>query len=75
MVALVVIWPFTCLNIRGAALVGDSSLAFMFIILAPFAVLVLIGIPKLFIDGINPFEPFIVSGSTPAAAFGAGLWI
>ena len=74
-IALCVIWPFTYLNIRGAALVGDSSLAFMFIILAPFAILVLIGIPKLFMDGINPFEPFVVSGSTPAGAFGAGLWI
>jgi amino acid transporter len=74
-IAFSVILVFTLVNLRGAKIVGDSSLTFMIIVLAPFAVMVAIGIPKLFIDGINPFEPFTAPGESVAAAAGAGLWI
>ena len=74
-VAIAVIWIFTYVNIRGAAVVGDSSIVFMFIILVPFVIMVLIGIPKLFTEGINPVQPFLANGETAASAFGAGLWI
>lgn len=74
-IAVSVIVVFTLLNIRGAKSVGDSSVLFMVIVLAPFAVMVLIGIPKLFIDGINPFEPFTPPDTTFLAAAGAGFWI
>ena len=73
--AVSVIVVFTWVNLRGAKVVGDSSVLFMIILLAPFAIMVLIGIPKLFIDGINPLTPFTPPGTTAAAAFGAGLWI
>jgi amino acid transporter len=75
LIAVIVIWVFTLLNLRGAKIVGDSSVLFMFVLLAPFAVLVLIGIPKLFIDGVNPIDPFTPEGTGLFAAFGAGLWI
>ena len=74
-ICLAIIWPFAYLNIRGAKLIGDTSTAFMLFILAPFLIMVLIGIPKLFIDGINPAQPFTPQGVGPAAAFGAGLWV
>jgi amino acid transporter len=74
-IAFSVIVVFTAVNLLGAKVVGDSSVAFMIVILAPFAIFVLIGIPKLFIDGINPVDPFVPAGTTAASAFGAGLWI
>lgn len=75
LVALAVIWPLTYLNIRGAKVVGDSSLIFMAILLLPFVIMCAIGIPKLFIDGIDPFTPFVPPGETVASAIGAGIWI
>jgi amino acid transporter len=74
-IAATIILVFTAINIRGAKLVGDSSVLFMIILLAPFAIMVLIGIPKLLIDGINPFEPFTPQGAGFLTAAGAGFWI
>lgn len=74
-IAVSVIWVFTLLNLRGAKIVGDSSVLFMVVILAPFLIMVLVGIPKLFVDGINPVAPFTPPDVGIAAAFGAGLWI
>ena len=75
LVCLAVIWPLTYLNIRGARTVGDSSLAFMAILLVPFAILVLIGLPDLITDGVNPLVPLHPPGVTVASAVGAGIWI
>ena len=75
LLCLAVIWPFAYLNIRGAKVVGDSSLGFMYFILAPFAIMVLIGIPKLIIDGTNPFHPFTPHNVSALGAFGAGMWV
>jgi amino acid transporter len=75
LVCLAVIWPFTYLNIRGARDVGSSSLVFMAVLLAPFAILCAIGLPKLLIDGIDPLTPMTPPGVTVASAVGAGIWI
>jgi amino acid transporter len=74
-ICMAVIWVFTLVNIRGARVVGDSSLVFMILLLAPFVVMVAIGIPQLFIHHINPLHPFTPVGTSAATAFGAGLWI
>ncbi|MGW3950270.1 APC family permease [Streptomyces sp. NPDC004752] len=68
-----VIVPLGLLNIRGAKSVGDSSLLFTLIALAPLAVLSGLGISRLVTDHINPFSPLTASGTTSSAAFGAGL--
>ena len=75
LVCLAVIWPLAILNIRSPKGVGDSSVAFMLFILAPFAVVSLLGIARLFTDGISPFEPFTPPDTGVFAAFGAGLWV
>lgn len=74
-VCLALIWPLTYLNIRGARAVGDSSLIFMVILLIPFVILVAIGLPQLFSEGINPLTPVSPPGVTVASAIGAGIWI
>jgi amino acid transporter len=75
LVCLAVIWPIALLNIRGAKGVGDSSMAFMVFILAPFAVFSILAIPQLFTNGINPMEPMTPPDTGLLAAFGAGLWV
>lgn len=73
-VTLVVIWVFSLLNIRGTKSIGDSSNLFGFFILAPFAVMSVIGIAKLVIDPKPIWEPFIPPDSTLIGAFGIGLF-
>ncbi|KAA0111012.1 APC family permease [Mycolicibacterium sp. P9-22] len=68
-----VIIPMAGLNIRGAKSVGESSLLFAVIALAPLAILAGFGIVKLITDQTNPLSPFMVDGSSATAAFGAGL--
>jgi amino acid transporter len=47
LVCLVVIAVFTWLNVRGTSLVGVSSVAFAVMVLAPFTVMVVLGLPQL----------------------------
>lgn len=70
-----VVLPATLLNLRGAKRVGDSSIFLGIIVLGPFALLALIGIPQLFINHINPVAPFTPPHIGVLAAFGAGLWL
>lgn len=72
LLALAVIWPFALLNIRGSSLVGDSSKLFLVIVLAPFALMTVIG---LFNMSHNPFEPLTFEGVGLFPAFGAGLFV
>jgi amino acid transporter len=76
LVAMVVVWGFGLLNLRGTKLVGDSSKAFTYVLIAPFVVLTVVGLFKLAIEGgSNPLEPFTADGQSFGAAFAAGLWI
>lgn len=75
-VAVAVVWVFGVVNIRGTKLVGDTSKAFTYVVIAPFVVLTVVGLVKLAVDGgSNPFEPFTLDGDSAGAAFAAGLWI
>ncbi len=75
-VALAVVWGFGLLNVRGTKLVGDTSKAFTVIVVAPFAVLTVVGLVKLALEGgQNPLEPFTYAGEGLGPAFAAGLWI
>ena len=74
-VCLAVIWPLALLNVRSTKGVGDTSVAFMAFILAPFAVVSVLGIAHLFTAGVNPLEPFTPPETDLATAFGAGLWV
>jgi amino acid transporter len=67
------ILPLTLVNIRGIKMVGASSVLFFLLILAPFAVLFLLGIPRW---AAHPLPaPFVAPGKTASAAFTAGLFV
>ena len=67
--------PLTFLNVLGARWVGDSSVLFTVLALAPFALLALWGIPQLISHHINPVAPLTTPHTSALSAFGAGLWI
>jgi amino acid transporter len=75
LICLAVIWPLAYLNVRSTKGVGDTSTAFMIFILAPFAVMVVVGLTKLVTHGVDPFKPFTPHGVGPLSAFGAGMWV
>jgi amino acid transporter len=66
------IWFFTYLNIRGAKLVGDSSKLFGVIVLAPFAIMTVMGLFKMH---YNPFHPFTVPGQGIGTSLNLGLFV
>ena len=74
-VALAVIWPLSYLNIRGAKTVGDSSNAFGIFVLAPFAVIVVIGLVQIISNGEQVWKPFTPPDTGVVSAAAAGLWI
>jgi amino acid transporter len=76
LMAVAFIVPLAALNIRGAKVVGDTSLGFLAVVLAPFAILTAIGLWRLFTHGgIHPLTPFTSGGQSTSAAFGAGLGV
>jgi amino acid transporter len=72
LVEVAFIWAFAAMNMAGTSVVGDSSKLFLVIVLAPFLLIVLIGLFKM---EYNPVQPFVPEGLSPAAAFGAGLFV
>ena len=66
------IWVFAGMNMLGSSIVGDSSKLFLVIVLAPFLLIVAIGLFKL---KLSPVAPFTTKGISPAQAFGAGLFV
>lgn len=75
LVTLVVIWVFAGINIRGSKGVGDSSNWFGLFILAPFAVMSVIGIFRLIQNPMRVWEPFVPPDETILGAFGVGLFV
>ncbi|MEW5987654.1 MAG: APC family permease, partial [Chloroflexota bacterium] len=75
LVTLVIIWAFSLLNIRGAKSIGDSSNLFGLFILAPFAVMAIIGIIKLISNPTPIWQPFIPPDTSILGAFGVGLFV
>jgi amino acid transporter len=70
-----VVFLITALNILGAKVVGDTSTLFTVLVLIPFAILAIWGIPKLFTHHINPIGPMTPPHTSLIAAFGAGLMV
>ncbi len=75
LVTLVIIWLFAYLNMRGSKVIGDSSNLFGLFILAPFAVMSVIGIWNWFSNPTPIWRPLIPADSTVAGAFGVGLFV
>ena len=74
-VALAVIWISAWLNIRGARTVGASSSLFGLFILAPFAVMAVVGIVRLILNPVPIWQPFYPPETGFLSAFGVGLFV
>jgi len=72
-VAVVIVAAFTYLNIRGTRLVGKTSSAFALIIIAPFALLAIIGLARLIADPRPVITTLVPSDKSVPAALSAGL--
>ena len=72
LLGMAVIWVFTYLNIRGAKVIGDSSIVFGIIVLAPFAIMTILG---LFQWHHNPTQPFILEGQSLGQSLNLGLFV
>lgn len=72
---MVVIVPFTWLNIRGTKLVGRTAIYFGALLIAPFVLMVLLGLPKLFENPGAVVRPFVPPGQSIGSAFNAGLFV
>jgi amino acid transporter len=66
------IWLFAGMNMLGSSVVGDSAKLFLVIVLAPFVLIVLIGVFKM---ELSPVKPFSAEGVSWPNAFGAGLFV
>lgn len=76
LVAVLFMIPLAILNARGARIVGNTLIAFMVAILAPFVVLIfLAGAHLLTTPGIRPLDPFSIPGASVASSASAGLAI
>jgi amino acid transporter len=71
-VGVIFIWIFAGMNMLGSSIVGDSSKAFLVIVLLPFLLILVIGVFKM---DYNPTVPFVPEGLSTMEAFGAGLFV
>ncbi len=74
-VTLAVIGVFSAINIRGVRLVGRASTWLAVAVLAPFAVMTVIGAVALIHDPEPVWRPFIAEGRSLPDAFGLGLFV
>src|SRR5256885_2597091 len=76
LVALVLIWGATWLNLRGTRAVGTASGWLIAAVLAPFALLAVVAVGRWIFGpaaGAAPFRPFANPGQTVLGALGVGV--
>lgn len=73
-IGLLIIVPFTILNIFGTRKVGIGAVAMLSVLLAPFLVVCAVGLPKLFQNPGSVVHPFLESSAPVQAAIGTGLF-
>lgn len=71
---LAIILPLTALNLRGARLVGDSSVGFFVVLVAPFMLLLLLGSARVLAHPELTVHPFVAGNTRATGVFGAGLF-
>ena len=74
-VCLVMIWMMVLLNVRGVRLVGYASMVFGVIVLAPLAVMTIIGLQKWAAAPTAIWQPLIPEGTSWSSAMGLGLFV
>lgn len=71
---LLIVVPFTWLNIRGVKVVGRTAVIFGIIVIAPFALIFLLGLPNFLAHPQAAVKPFVPTTTSTAAAFNLGLF-
>lgn len=74
-IGMVAILPFTYLNLRGAVPVGRTSRWMAVILLAPFVILVAVGLPRWLANPAAHMTPFVPTGMSVTEGFSAGLFV
>ncbi|WP_328375872.1 APC family permease [Streptomyces sp. NBC_00440] len=78
-VTVALIIPMAYLNYRGSKAVSEYSVGMMVLILAPFAVLAVIGVYQAINNGTDVFSPFMIPGqsarSSVAGALSVIVWL
>ncbi len=74
-VMIAMIWGFVLLNLWGSHAVGKFAEALTFLVLCPFAILVVVGLYQGLTQGFSysPVTPFVSRGSTVATAFATAI--
>jgi len=74
-VMLAMIWGFVLLNLRGAVTVARFAETFVVVVLAPFAIMVAVGLWRLATGGMefSPVRPFLAEGLTFQSAFASAV--
>jgi amino acid transporter len=74
-IGMIVIVPFTWLNVRGVKIVGRTAVLFSILVIAPFVVMFAIGIPAFLAHPGAAIHPFTPPDETAGQAFSAGLFV
>jgi amino acid transporter len=69
---LLLVWALTWINMRGIRIVGDSSIVMNLVLLAPFAIITVLGLAHW---NFNPVAPFVAPTETVTSAFLIGISI
>ena len=75
LVTLALIWTIALLNIRGVRPVGATTVVLGVVVLAPFAIMSVIGINDLARHPQPILQPFLAHGQSLGGALGLGLFI
>ena len=71
-IGLIVVVPFTALNIVGIKSVGRATALFTILLLIPFVLMVIMGLPHI---SLQHLQPLVLPGQAVPGAFAAGLFV
>jgi amino acid transporter len=72
LIGLVVVVPFTAMNVRGVRTVGETAVKFVVLLLVPFVVMAIWGATHVV---THPPQGIVAAGQSVSGAFGAGLFV
>jgi amino acid transporter len=75
LVAAVIIWAMTALQVRGARLAGLTTSWLGLFVMAPLVVMAILGIVAWIRSGVTPSLPFLPEGETLGGALSVGLFV
>ena len=74
-IGMIVIIPFTWLNVRGVKIVGRTAVLFALLIIAPFVAMFIWGLPGFLVHPAEAVTPMIPPQQSLGQAFNSGLFV